>query len=41
VDYASLPTGSLLEVRPALGSVVGVGNTVTVTVSGRSLDPDR
>lgn len=40
-DYASLPEGSLLDVRPALGGVIDVGGTVTVTVSGRSLDPAR
>ena len=38
-DYASLPEGSLLDVSPGLGSIIDVGGTVTVTVSGRSLDP--
>jgi len=36
-DYASFPEGSLLDVSPALGSVIDVGGTVTVTVSGQSL----
>ena len=40
-DYASFPEGSLLDVSPALGSVIAVGGTVTVTVSGRSLDQSR
>lgn len=40
-DYDSFPEGSLLDVSPALGSVIDVGGTVTVTVSGRSLDPAR
>ncbi len=40
-DYASFPEGSLLDVSPALGSVIDVGGTVTVTVSGRSLDQSR
>jgi len=40
VDYASFPEGSLLDVSPALGSVIAVGGTVTVTVS-RSLDQSR
>ena len=31
---ADLPAGSLLGVRPELGSVVDVGGTVTITVSG-------
>ena len=35
-DYASFPEGSLLDVSPALGSVIDVGGTVTVTVSGRA-----
>ena len=39
--YASFPEGSLLDVSPALGSVIDVGGTVTLTVSGRSLDPAR
>lgn len=36
---ASFPEGSLLEVSPVLGSVIETGGTVTVSVSGRSLDP--
>lgn len=36
---ASFPEGSLLDVSPALGSVIDTGGTVTVSVSGRSLDP--
>lgn len=40
-SYASLPEGSLLDVRPQLGSVVDVGGTVTVTVAGSSFDPRR
>ena len=31
---ADLPKGSLLDVQPAMGSVIDVGGTVTVTVSG-------
>ena len=37
---ADLPKGSLLGVTPELGSVIGVGGTVTVTVAPR-LDVDR
>ena len=33
---ADLPPGSLLDVSPSLGSVIEVGGTVTVTVSGRT-----
>lgn len=40
-DYASLPQGSLLGVTPSPGSVVDARGTVTLTVSGRSLDPAR
>lgn len=31
---ADLPKGSLLDVEPSLGSVIDVGGTVTITVSG-------
>ncbi len=34
VDIADLPKGSLLDVAPSLGSVIDVGGTVTITVSG-------
>ena len=34
VDIADLPEGSLLDVNPSLGSVIDVGGTVTITVSG-------
>ena len=39
---ADLPAGSLLRVRPGLGSVVDVGGAVTITVAGppRDGDPD-
>jgi hypothetical protein len=37
-DYAFFPEGSLLDVSPGLGSVIEVRGTVTVSVSGRSLD---
>lgn len=40
-DYASFPEGSLLDVDPPLGSAIDVGGTVTVSVSGRSLDQTR
>lgn len=40
-DYVSYPPGSLLDVRPELGSVIEPGGTVTVTVAGRSFDPER
>jgi hypothetical protein len=33
-DYVSFPEGSLLDVSPALGSVIDVGGTVTVTSQG-------
>lgn len=36
--YASFPEGSLLDVSPMLGSVIDVGGTVTIAVSGRSLE---
>ena len=36
-DYVSFPAGSLLDVSPALGSLIEVGGTVTVTVAGESL----
>jgi hypothetical protein len=38
-DYASFPKGTLLDVSPPLGSVIDVGGTVTVTLSGQSLEP--
>lgn len=40
-DYASFPEGSLLAVDPPLGSAIDVEDTVTVSVSGRSLDQAR
>ena len=40
-DYATHPPGSLLDVKPALGSVIDVGGTVTVTVAGRNLSAER
>jgi hypothetical protein len=33
-DVADLPRGSLLDVEPALGSVIDEGGTVTITVMG-------
>lgn len=41
LDYANFPKGSLLGVSPELGSVIDVGGTVTVTVSGPRVHAER